>query len=332
MRPFISRSQLMVKEVISLKILGTGSALPKKVVTNDDLAGFLDTNDEWISTRTGIRERRVLSDETLQSLAERAGKNALENAGVSPEDIDFVLVSTVQAETMTPALACDLQPALGLKCMGVDLNGGCTGFIAGLAMAEGLIASGRAHRLLVISAEAMTRIADWTDRGTCVLFGDAAGAAVVGEGEGVEDIRFASEPRREVLCASTPPGNSPFAIDPAPAQFLKMQGQEVYKFAVSHSFRDIRDMLDAHGLAPEDVDFYALHQANMRILEAVRARLKVDAARFPHNIERTGNTSSATVPVLLDELNRAGKLKPGCRVILNAFGAGLCTGTALIRW
>lgn len=315
-----------------MRILGTGSALPKKVVTNDDLAGFLDTNDEWISTRTGIRERRVLSVETLQSLAEDAGRAALENAGVGPEAIDCVLVSTVQAETMSPALACDIQPALGLKCMGMDINAGCTGFIAALAVAEGLIASGRAHRLLVISAEALSRFADWTDRSTCVLFGDAAGGVVVGEGEGVEDIRFDSEPRHEVLCAHTPPGNSPFAVDPAPAQFLKMQGQEVYKFAVSHAFRDIRQMLQDHGLEPGDVDFYALHQANMRILEAVRSRLKVDDERFPHNIERTGNTSSATIPVLLDELNRAGKLKPGCRLILNAFGAGLCTATALVRW
>ena len=314
-----------------MKILGTGSALPKKVVTNDDLAAFLETNDEWISTRTGIRERRVLSDETLQSLAERAGKAALANAGVVPEEIDFVLVSTVNAETLSPALACDIQPALGLKCMGMDLNAGCTGFIAALSVAEGLIASGRARRILIVSAEALSRFADWTDRSTCVLFGDAAGAAVVGEGEGVKDIRFVGEPRRDVLCGTTPPGNSPFAVDPQPAQYLKMQGQEVYKFAVSHSFKDIREMLAYHDLEPEDVDFYVLHQANMRILEAVRTRLKVDEGRFPHNIERTGNTSSATVPVLLDELNRSGALKPGCRVILNAFGAGLCTGTALLE-
>ena len=313
-----------------MRILGTGSALPKRVVTNDDLAAFLDTNDEWISTRTGIRERRVLSEETLQSLAEAAGRAALENARVAPEEIDFVLVSTVQAETLSPALACDIQSALGLKCMGLDLNGGCTGFIAALSVAEGLIAAGRAHKVLIVSAEALSRFADWTDRSTCVLFGDAAGACVVGDGEGVKDIRFGSEPRRDVLCASTPPGNSPFAVDPAPAEYLKMQGQEVYKFAVSHSFKDIQAMLAAHGLVPEDVDFYLLHQANLRILEAVRTRLKVAPERFPHNIERTGNTSSATIPVLLDELNRAGQLKPGCRAILNAFGAGLCTGAALI--
>ena len=315
-----------------MKILGTGSALPKKVVTNDDLAAFLDTNDEWISTRTGIRERRVLSEETLQSLAEAAGKAALANARVAPEEIDFVLVTTVQAETLSPALACDIQTALGLKCMGLDLNGGCTGFIAALSVAEGLIAAGRARKVLIVSAEALSRFADWTDRSTCVLFGDAAGACVVGEGEGLKDIRFMSEPRRDVLCASTPPGNSPFAVDPAPAEYLKMQGQEVYKFAVSHSFKDIQAMLAAHDLHPEDVDFYVLHQANMRILEAVRTRLKVTPEHFPHNIERTGNTSSATIPVLLDEMNRAGQLKPGCRAILNAFGAGLCTGTALIEF
>lgn len=315
-----------------MKLLGTGSALPRHCVTNDDLATFLDTNDEWISTRTGIRQRWVLTDETLQSLAERAARGAMENAGVTGEEIDFVLVSTVQAETLSPALACDIQAALGIKCMGIDINGGCTGFIAALSVAQGLIASGQARLILVVSAEALSRFADWTDRSTCVLFGDAAGAAVVGEGDGVEDIRFTGEPRRDVLCASTPPGNSPFAINPAPAQYLKMQGQEVYKFAVSHSFRDIRDMLADHDLQPENVDFYLLHQANMRILEAVRTRLKVEPERFPHNIERTGNTSSATIPVLLDELNRSGALKPGCRLILNAFGAGLCTGTALVTW
>ena len=315
-----------------MKILGTGSALPRRAVTNDDLAAFLDTSDEWISTRTGIRERRVLTEETLQSLAEEAARRAMADAGVSPEEIDFVLVSTVQAETLSPALACDVQSALGLRCMGVDLNGGCTGFIAALSVAEGLLASRQAGRVLIISAEALSRFADWTDRSTCVLFGDAAGAVVVGEGESLRDIRFSSEPRREVLFADTPPGNSPFAVEPRPACYLKMQGQEVYKFAVSHSYRDIRDMLEAHQLQSGDVDFYLLHQANLRILEGVRTRLKVDESHFPHNIERTGNTSSATIPVLLDEMNRAGKLKPGCRIILNAFGAGLCTGTALIEW
>ena len=315
-----------------MNILGTGSALPKLTVTNDQLAQFLDTNDEWISTRTGIQQRHVLSDETLQSLAERAAQNAMENAGVKPEEIGYVLVSTVLAETLSPALACDIQSALGLKCMGVDLNGGCTGFVAALGVAEGLLATGQAEKILVISAEALSRFADWTDRSTCVLFGDAAGAVVVGKGDGFKRVRFGSEPRREVLYADTAPGNSPFAIDPRPACYLKMNGQEVYKFAVSHSLRDIRQMLEDCGLAPEDVDFYLLHQANMRILESVRARLKVDEEHFPHNIERTGNTSSATIPVLLDELNRAGKLKKGMKLILNAFGAGLCTATALVEW
>ena len=213
-----------------MKILGTGSALPKKVVTNDDLAAFLDTNDEWISTRTGIRERRVLSEETLQSLAEAAGKAALENARVAPEEIDFVLVTTVQAETLSPALACDIQTALGLKCMGLDLNGGCTGFIAALSVAEGLIAAGRAHKVLIVSAEALSRFADWTDRSTCVLFGDAAAAVVVRAG-GVSPLwcRLRTIPNVAALDVPGVAGTSPFdpAASTAPASALSMRGRSV---------------------------------------------------------------------------------------------------------
>lgn len=315
-----------------MKILGTGSALPKRVVGNDQLAAFLDTSDEWISVRTGIRERRLLSDETLQSLAEQAAKNALDNAGIDPADIDLVLGCTVQAESASPAFACDIQPAVGLKCMGFDINGGCTGFICALSVADALIAAGRARNILIVCAEALSRFTDWTDRSTCVLFGDAAGAAVVGAGDGLQSLHLYGEPRHDVLYANTPAGNSPFAVHPVEEKALTMNGQEVYRFAVSHSLRDIRQMLAENGLSAEDVDFYLLHQANMRILEGVRTRLKVSEERFPHNIERTGNTSSATIPVLLDELNRAGKLKPGCRMILSAFGAGLCTGTALLNW
>lgn len=315
-----------------MRILGTGSALPELAVSNDRLAEFLDTSDEWISTRTGIRERRVLSRETLQSLAEAAARRAIENAGITPEEIDLVLGCTVQAESSTPAVACDIQPAVGLKCMGFDINGGCTGFICALSVADAMIAAGRAGHILIVCAEALSRLTDWTDRSTCVLFGDAAGAVVVGPGDGLVAVHMRGEPRHEVLYAMTPAGNSPFAVDPVDGKPLTMMGQEVYRFAVSHSLRDIRDMLAENGLAPEGVDFYLLHQANMRILEGVRTRLGVSEAQFPHNIERTGNTSSATIPVLMDELNRAGKLKPGCRLILSAFGAGLCTGTALLRW
>ena len=315
-----------------MRILGTGSALPELAVSNDRLAEFLDTSDEWISTRTGIRERRVLSKETLQSLAEAAARRAIENAGITPEEIDLVLGCTVQAESSTPAVACDIQPAVGLKCMGFDINGGCTGFICALSVADAMVAAGRAGHILIVCAEALSRLTDWTDRSTCVLFGDAAGAVVVGPGDGLVAVHMRGEPRHEVLYAMTPAGNSPFAVDPVGGKPLTMMGQEVYRFAVSHSLRDIRDMLAENGLAPEEVDFYLLHQANMRILEGVRTRLGVSEAQFPHNIERTGNTSSATIPVLMDELNRAGKLKPGCRLILSAFGAGLCTGTALLRW
>jgi len=315
-----------------LKILGTGSALPKLRVTNDRLAEILDTSDEWIVSRTGIRERRLLSDETLQSLAEAAAKNALSDAGVAPVDIDFVLVSTVLAETLSPALAMDIQNAVGLRCMGMDINAGCTGFIAALSVADGLMAAGMAKHILVVSAEALSRFTDWTDRATAVLFGDAAAAVVLGPGEGVKDILFDAEPRREVLHVDSAPGNSPFAIDPRPACYLKMSGQEVYKFAVSHSLRDIRRMLDRQGLLPGDVDYYLLHQANMRILDGVRHRLNVGEERFPHDIEFTGNTSSCSIPLLMDIMKKDGRLVPGARLILSAFGAGLCTATAYLEW
>ena len=315
-----------------MRILGTGSAQPERIVTNDELAGFLETSDEWIATRTGIRQRRVLSTETLRSLAERAGRIAMEDAAVAPEEIDWVLVTTVLAETLTPALAMDIQPALGLRCMGMDLNAGCTGFIAALATARGLIETGQAGKILVVSAEALSRFVDWTDRSTCVLFGDAAAAAVLSEGDGVRDIFFSGEPRREVLCAETPPGNSPFAADPAPASYLKMAGQEVYRFAVSHSLKDIRSMLSRRGLEAKDVDYFLLHQANLRILEGVRGRLGASEEQFPHDIERTGNTSSCSIPLLMDAMRRDGRLTPGRKLILSAFGAGLCTGTAYVEW
>ena len=315
-----------------MRILGTGSALPKLAVTNDRLAELMDTSDEWIVTRTGIRERRLLSDETLQDLAERAAADAMKDAGVAPADIDFVLVTTVQAETLSPALAMDIQNALGLRCMGMDLNAGCTGFIAALSVAEGLMAAGRAKHILAVSAEALSRFTDWTDRATAVLFGDAAAAVVLGEGEGVKALMFDAEPRREVLYADTPPGNSPFAVNPRPASYLKMAGQEVYKFAVSHSYRDIRGMLERQGLQPEDVDYYLLHQANLRILEGVRHRLKVGEERFPHDIEFTGNTSSCSIPLLMDIMRRDGRLTPGKKLILSAFRAGLCTATGYLEW
>ena len=315
-----------------MRILGTGSALPERVVTNDDLAEFLDTSDEWISTRTGIKVRHVLSSDRLADLAVAACQGALESAGVDAAALDMIICSTVQAEAATPALACIVQGAIGATCPGFDINSGCTGFLAALNTADAMLSSGKARRILVFCAEAMTRLCDWRDRSTCVLFGDGAGAVVVDGEEGFQSITLTTASNDTVLNAYTHYGNSPFAVDPVDFTYMHMNGQEVYKFAVSQSCTGIRKALDDAGLMPDQVKHYLLHQANLRILEAARTRLRLDAGHFPHNIEETGNTSSASIPILLDKLNRAGELENGEWMVLSAFGAGLCTGTALLRW
>ena len=315
-----------------MRILGTGSALPERVVTNDQLTEFLDTSDEWIATRTGIRERHVLSNDRLSDLAANAARRALENAQIEATDLDMIICSTVQAEAATPALACIIQGEIGANCPAFDINSGCTGFLVALDMADSFLAADKAQKILVVCAEAMTRLCDWTDRSTCVLFGDGAGAVVVDGAESFDKISLTTASNTSVLNAYTHAGNSPFAIDPVDFQPMYMNGQEVYKFAVSQSYAGIRKALEDANTEPQDVQHYLLHQANLRILEAVRTRLKVEKERFPHNIDQTGNTSSASIPILLDALNRAGALKKGEKIVLSAFGAGLSTGTALLTW
>jgi 3-oxoacyl-[acyl-carrier-protein] synthase-3 len=302
------------------------------VVTNEDLTKFLDTSDEWISTRTGIRERRVLSTESLNDLASKAAKAALESAGLTEKDIDFILCSTVQGEWVTPALSCMVQRELGAACPVLDINGACAGFVYALDVADAFLKSGKARRVLIVCAEAMSHIADWTRREECVLFGDGAGAVVVDGGEGLLAMRLTTRGDSALLHMRASTGNSPFETHPAQQDFLHMAGQEVYRFAVSACVEDLRAILSQAGIAQGKVDYFLLHQANFRILEAVRARMEQPPEKFPHNLERYGNTSSATIPILLDEMNRAGLLKAGQMLALSAFGAGLVTGACLIRW
>lgn len=315
-----------------MRIIGTGSALPSMVVTNQDLTKFLDTSDEWISTRTGIKERRVLSTESLVSLASKAAKAALDCAGLTAKDIDFILCSTVQGEWVTPALSCVVQRDLGAACPTLDVNGACAGFVYALDVADAFIKSGKAGRVLVVCAEAMSHIVNWTRREECVLFGDGAGAVVVDGGEGLLAMRLTANGGTMPLYMRSSTGNSPFETHPTQQDFLHMAGQEVYRFAVNACVEDLRAILTQAGITQGEVDYFLLHQANFRILEAVRARMDQPPEKFPHNLERYGNTSSATVPILLDELNRAGALKPGQTLAISAFGAGLVTGACLIRW
>ena len=315
-----------------MRILGTGSALPEFTLDNDRLTGFLDTSDEWIRTRTGIQSRQVATRETVLSLGLAAANAALENAGVRPEDIDFLICSTVQADTITPSLACVLQGAAGLKCPAIDINGACAGFIYALDFADSILKAGKAKHVLIVCSEMMSRLVDWTDRATCVLFGDGAGAAVVVGGENLYRARLTSEGDINPINYYPDPGNSPFMTDNHPASRLHMAGQDVYKFAVSHSAADLQQVVGESGLSMDEIDHYLLHQANKRILEAVRTRLRQPEAKFPSNVEVRGNTSSASVAILLDELNRAGHFKPGDALAMSAFGAGLTTGSCVIRW
>lgn len=317
-----------------MKIIGTGSALPKKTLTNDELAQFLDTSDEWISSRTGIRSRQIITDETLVQLGSDAARRALENAGVEPAEIDMLICSTVMGDTSTPGLSCSIAGELGISGGVFDINAACAGFVYALDIAHAYITTGKARKILVVCAEAMSRLCDWTDRSTAVLFGDGAGACVVSSGDGEDYLAsvLTVKPDSSVLVAWPEPGNSPFATNEHPYGPLYMAGQDVYKFAVSAIVRDTRAVLERAGRDASEVSTFVLHQANLRIIEAAQQRLKQPPEKFPHNIERRGNSSSASVPMLLDELNRSGALAKGQLLLMSAFGAGLSTGACLIRW
>ncbi len=315
-----------------MRILGTGSALPKFTLTNDRLTEFLDTSDEWIRTRTGIQSRQIATDEDLLGLALSAAQAALEDARLEPGDVDYLICSVIEPDTLTPSLACALQAEAGMSCPAMDLNCACSGFLYALDVADSLLRTGKAKRLMIVCAEMMSRLVDWTDRSTCVLFGDGAGAVVVDGGENLFRARLTSEGNVGILNHYPDPGNSPFLKSAHPAQGLYMDGQEVYKFAVSHSTHDLKQVIGEAGLELDQIDCYLLHQANKRILEAVRTRLHQPPEKFPSNVEKRGNISSATIPILMDELNRAGRFHPGDLLALSAFGAGLTTGACVIRW
>jgi len=318
---------------MSFNIIGTGSGHPKKCVTNDDLATFLDTSDEWIYTRTGIKERRVLSDDSLLDLAVEASKAALSDAGVKPEELDLIIVSTLQGDYISPSMCCLLSKQLGAVCnRQLDINMGCSGFIFALDTADAYFKADKAKKALIVCTESMSRIVDWNDRSSCVLFGDGAGAVVLENGNGLKDIALTVDGAYEHLYVPISSGNSPFAVQSEEKAFLKMNGQEIYIFAVSSVVKEINVMLEKLGMTADEPDFYILHQANTRIIDSARKKLKQPAEKFPQNLEKYGNTSSATIPMLLDELNREGKLKKGNKLILCSFGAGLTTATCAIEW
>lgn len=319
-------------------IIGVGSALPERVLTNEDLERFLDTSDEWISTRTGIRERRIIGDDdAVSDLAARAAASAVRNAGLALADIDFTLLASASPETVWPSTACLTQAKLGLAGVpALDIQAACSGFSYGLALADSLVRGGAYRNILLICAEAMSRYLDWQDRNTCVLFGDGAAAVVVAPVDncGIIDSYLGADGEgADILKISTTRAGSldnreQSSLRPAVA----MNGREVYRFAVKTVKESIDRILAKHGLNPNDLDFLLLHQANQRINDQITAHLGIDADKVPTNIARYGNTSSASIPILMEELVSQGKLKGGQRVLAVGFGAGLTWGANLIEW
>lgn len=314
-----------------MKIAGTGSFLPKKVVTNQMLSEFLDTSDEWIFPRTGVRSRHVISDEKLEEMAIEAANRALADAGITARQLDFIICSNVVNEHVTPQLSCIIQGGIGATCPCVDINCACAGFIYALDIAEQYYKAGRVRNVLIVCAEEPTRMTDWSDRATSVLFGDGAGAAVLTAGDNIKGVSLSSASATDKLYQKRTLQPTPYITKVEEDVPLQMKGQEVFKFAVKASSNDIAKILSDNNLTADDVDHILLHQANIRIIHAVRELLNQPESKFPVNIESHGNSSSSSCPILLDECRRAGKVKEGDRLILSAFGAGFVSGAALLE-
>ncbi|MCK9299942.1 MAG: beta-ketoacyl-ACP synthase 3 [Bacteroidales bacterium] len=315
-----------------MKITGTGSASPSLTVSNEMLATFLDTSDEWIQTRTGIKTRQIISTEQLKDLAAEASIIAIDEAGIKAPDLDYIICSNTVNEYVTPALSCILQGMLGANCPCIDLNGACSGFIYALDMADALFKRGNMEHILIVCAEEPTRMVDWTRRDTSVLFGDGAGAVILSKGEGFKSFKLSTISNTEALYQIRKLQDSPFVKKEEEDGALVMKGQDVFKLAVNCSLSDIKEVLRLAGIKADDVDHYLLHQANMRIIDTVMRYMGQTKRNFPHNVERYGNTSSASIPMLLDELNKKRKLKTGQKMVFSAFGAGFTTGACMLEW
>ena len=318
---------------MSFHILGTGSYVPPTVVTNDDLSKLVETNDEWITTRTGIKRRHIATDETASQMAVKAALSALENSGVKAEELDLILCATVSGDYIVPNLACMVAKALGVSCAAFDINAACSAFLFMLETAAAYLSTGRYQKVLVVGAEQMSRILDWTDRSTCILFGDGAGALVLEKGEDYLGSHITVQGNDEVLTVPTKAGISPFSTLGESHPYVNMNGSETYKFATRAVPSEIKALLEQCGVEESQVGWVVCHQANRRISEAAARRLKgIPPEKFLMNIEEYGNTTAATIPLLLDEYNRKGLFRKGDLIVMAAFGGGLSSTACLVRW
>ena len=317
-------------------VCGTGSAVPACVWDNQKLSGMVDTSDAWIRERTGIERRHIAKEETCVSLAAEASRKALEQAHIQAEEIDLLMVATMSSNVVLPCTACEVQREIGAaNAVCFDLNAACSGFVLAWQSAQSFLQTGIYRTALVIGSECMSHLVNWKDRGTCILFGDGAGAAVLRAEEGTDFLPAAhSDGSRggALRCRNYVDGKKEWQGSHPEAYQMQMDGQAVFKFAVRQVPAVILEVLEKNHLTREEIDWVMLHQANRRIVEAVSRHLNMPPEKFPMNIQEYGNTSSASIPILLDEMNRTQKLKKGQNIVLAGFGAGLTWGASIVRW
>ena len=332
---------LSTPALLPVKIAGTGSYLPERVLTNHDLEATVDTSDEWITSRTGIKERHIAAEgEHTSHLASNAARAALELAGVDPAEVELFIVATITPDTLTPATACYVQQQLGsLKAIAFDISAACSGFLYALEHAKHCVGAGAFKNAVIVGAEKLSAFVDWNDRNTCVLFGDGAGAAVIlpstnGDGKILSSQLGTDGAQAELL--NIPCGGSACPITPENAKeksaVLAMQGREVFKHAVNAMKQASVEAIEAAGLTPGDIKLLIPHQANLRIIDAIVERLEINRDDVFINLDKYGNTSAAAVAIALDEAHRSGRINRGDKILLVAFGAGLTWASAVIEW
>ncbi len=321
---------------MSIRIVGTGSALPKRRVENREIVGLVDTSDAWIRERTGIAGRYISTGETVASLAAQACRRALEDAGKQAGEVELILAATCSPEEAAPCVACRIQKDIGAgNAVAFDLNAACSGFLFALHTAWAYVEAGICKNALIAGSEVLSKLVDWEDRGTCILFGDGAGAVYVEKCESGGILGFvmhADGQRGGVLAGGGRQLINPWAGRQDFRPFLEMDGREVFAFALRQVPVTVEEALGKSGLATGDIDLFVLHQANRRIIEGISKRLGADLARFPMNLEQVGNTSSAAIPLLLDQLRRQGRIERGMHLVLSGFGAGLTCGACAMEW
>lgn len=321
------------REIMAAVICGTGSYAPDYIMDNHEIAKMVETSDTWIQERTGIKQRHIAETETTTHMAAQAANRAVENAGISPEEIELIIVATLSSDVIVPCSACEVQREIGAKraaCF--DINAACSGFVVAYNMADAFFAAGQYRTALIVAAESLSHLTDWSDRNTCILFGDGAGAAAL-----------KNSPGRHFLSVTHSDGEKGWALtcknrlamepgELAREYYIDMNGQEIFKFAVHRVPELVREVLEKNGVEQREISKYVMHQANSRILEAVAKRLGEPVEKFPMNLQNYGNTSSASIPILLDEISRGGKLKKGEKILMAGFGAGLTWSGNIIEW